>query len=1081
MTIQKISRVLDYWHSVEFFNSYSLDDQLEEARESSRKTVCVRTTATGSIHGWDEVSGCSGELYLVPFDVAQATSLVEQHVMSKSKARSVIEQIRDDEMAPEGLTCFAKVKLGQDGRVSANSLSVSALPWALGRLQKGELEDLCADAFESSLTSLREDLVALVAEDKPFDAPQLIAMVQRLHEWACYQPVSDGLAWLVVSPARALPAAPQSRRAVEGAAARPSADASVEEQQAADEERDLPILNSFYVHDLIQAQRELDGSRVPRALKAYLSLQDATKLDLDAPDGHRSILDTLRPRNGIVGRWPSPVGHFQALMQQYALNGMKALGEGEILAVNGPPGTGKTTLLRDLVAHLVVERARGLASLGSAKDGLSDATIDAVFPGGKSFTLPVLSAALTGFEIVVASSNNGAVENLSLELPQRRHLDPAQRDTLGYFQPVATRYAGSHATKPWKTPKEPVWGLVSAALGKRANRTRFGDVFSNRAAKPADRPADRFIPNDKVDFPSWDTVGAMTYWRYCDQTRATRPGFRAAQDRFKAAHTAWQAEYRRLEALDAALSELEARWANVTQRCPDLPHPETSDATLNRLSQLVSELDKEAGLIGERLGPPFIRWLSRWFRRSLYRRWCETAEAAFSLGVVCERLRTMRSLLAQTGVTVWNGADLSEEACQARAFWQGEKLNSLRNELFSAAMALHEAFFHEVQTRDLVFALSRMLSRGPIGEARKVLWQWFFMLVPVVSSTFASFRRQFAGLGPEELGWLIIDEAGQAVPQAAVGAIMRARRVVVVGDPLQIEPVVTQSTRLLMRLGEYWLQEVRPRYAVDVQSVQTLADRCYPYGVRHPLKRDQFIGIPLVVHRRCANPMFEIANAIAYDGRMKHAKKDPSVAHRVLGHSAWWHVAGVSSDGTKYVVAQGRRVFEALVRLYIDEPDLADPKRPQLPDAFVITPFRQVRKGLSALLGDREAWRAALSGSGQSVPDKLAEWVKTRIGTVHTFQGKESDMVFFVLGCDAEQTGAIDWAASAPNLLNVAVTRAKSYLYIIGDRDLWGPRQYFDTALAKLDAHGLSCIPYLAGVGGRAGHRSILVPHSEPD
>jgi hypothetical protein len=79
-----------------------------------------------------------------------------------------------------------------------------------------------------------------------------------------------------------------------------------------------------------------------------------------------------------------------------------------------------------------------------------------------------------------------------------------------------------------------------------------------------------------------------------------------------------------------------------------------------------------------------------------------------------------------------------------------------------------------------------------------------------------------------------------------------------------------------------------------------------PYGVRHPLERDQFIGIPIVMHRRCATPMFEIANAIAYDGRMKHAKKSKPSAHGVLGHSAWWHVAGDSRDGTKYIAAQGQ-------------------------------------------------------------------------------------------------------------------------------------------------------------------------------
>ncbi|MFW8696380.1 hypothetical protein, partial [Mesorhizobium japonicum] len=51
-----------------------------------------------------------------------------------------------------------------------------------------------------------------------------------------------------------------------------------------------------------------------------------------------------------------------------------------------------------------------------------------------------------------------------------------------------------------------------------------------------------------------------------------------------------------------------------------------------------------------------------------------------------------------------------------------------------------------------------------------------------------------------------------------------------------------------------------------------------------------------------------------------------------------------------------------------------------------------------------------------------------------------------VLGCDSTRMGAIDWACSTPNLLNVAVTRAKKHLYILGDQNLWGDRQYFEVA-----------------------------------
>lgn len=87
---------------------------------------------------------------------------------------------------------------------------------------------------------------------------------------------------------------------------------------------------------------------------------------------------------------------------------------------------------------------------------------------------------------------------------------------------------------------------------------------------------------------------------------------------------------------------------------------------------------------------------------------------------------------------------------------------------------------------------------------------------------------------------------------------------------------------------------------------------------------------------------------------------------------------------------------------------------------FVITPFRNVAEKLKNKL-------------------KEIDFNKQSIGTVHTFQGREASIVFFVLGCDDNNKGAANWAigSSNPNIMNVAATRAKDEFYIIGDLKLF--------------------------------------------
>ncbi|MEU9168732.1 C-terminal helicase domain-containing protein [Streptomyces sp. NPDC048420] len=66
---------------------------------------------------------------------------------------------------------------------------------------------------------------------------------------------------------------------------------------------------------------------------------------------------------------------------------------------------------------------------------------------------------------------------------------------------------------------------------------------------------------------------------------------------------------------------------------------------------------------------------------------------------------------------------------------------------------------------------------------------------------------------------------------------------------------------------------------------------------------------------------------------------------------------------------------------------------------------------------------------------------RVRVGTVHTFQGGERDvMVFTLVAGEGMHAGAIGWVYRQLNLWNVAITRARSHLIVVGDMNLWRER-----------------------------------------
>jgi hypothetical protein len=373
----------------------------------------------------------------------------------------------------------------------------------------------------------------------------------------------------------------------------------------------------------------------------------------------------------------------------------------------------------------------------------------------------------------------------------------------------------------------------------------------------------------------------------------------------------------------------------------------------------------------------------------------------------------------------WDLNQLDRETMHSMSPYHSRELFEARRDLFVAAMDLHKAFIVaswgklERTLSAFVNVLGGSLSPAKVTDGVAHLWDAFFLVVPLVSTTFASFPRLFTGIRREELAWLLIDEAGQATPQQAAGGIWRAKRSVVVGDPLQLEPVVAIPGELITPLLKRCQAE--QQWTPPAASAQTLADRANRYGMYLGEEGSDdavWLGSPLLVHRRCLDPMFDIANNIAYENKMVYgAGEDKGPAG--IGPSRWIDMRPTYAEG-HWIEAQGLKAAELVELLTGGVLRNSDGQF----KVYVITPFRTVAQKMKALLYNR--YKKASEGMA---------------GTVHTFQGKEAEHVIFLLGGNPKTPGVIaTFAGAKPNLVNVAVTRAKRRLYVIGDRNYWtGP------------------------------------------
>lgn len=765
---------------------------------------------------------------------------------------------------------------------------------------------------------------------------------------------------------------------------------------------------------------------VPPLLARYASLDDAPERPVLDEDGHNAV--ALKHNGQMNGEFPL------SLSQREALHHFLQIGHGEILAVNGPPGTGKTTLMHSVAASLWVEAAI------------------------KQSQPPV---------IVVVSANNQAVTNM-----------------IDSFSKVAGE-SGDMISKRW-VPEVSSYGLYcpSGTASAREESKKY------QVAAPGDNnfPAKNGFPGkvEELEFIGHaekyylERVSEYTGKTVASVKEAVVTMHRELIANVEASYTeiSKNQEQRKIHAVaERTLKELKENYGLD----PEGSIQDTLKNVRARYDSDRAKLQKELSNANEALYKAKTRYIEtlnliqaiRPLRKGLLEKIVSMFTGASKEPKIPESLqqilKTYEAEIAEANKkqnqtadklvkNEINLKDLDTEVvalqyiCAVADPEEKESLQSLQerhdtqNRYRSFLMASH---YWEgrwlLEVRNMQDLANRKINLAP-EEKVAGKWRRYAMLTPVTVSTlyvvprlFTAWHREGEYLYSEPLlefiDLLIVDEAGQAPPELAAATFALAKKAVVVGDVLQIEPVYN-ITRYVDQgnLIRHGIIEKREEYpvaqtkgiAASGGSVMAVAQRVCPYwpadesGNKYPDR-----GMFLSEHRRCLDKIISFCNQLAYNGRLVPLRGD-EVKPGALAQFSYLQVMGKSFRAGSSRKNE-KEAFAILDWLLLNRDFIISKygagEKPLKELVAVLTPFTAQKKVFLRTVWSHKKYEP-LRG--------------VTFGTIHALQGAERNVVIFSPVYTREDGDPGEFFFNTDiRMLNVAVSRARESFVVMGDMEIF--------------------------------------------